>query len=173
MKYVFQYSEIKSMTLRSFCDEIRKETTGKKLNDFLMKDLIIDSEADGIIFPGTGVYFFKDETDRMVYAGKASSRSFTERISSHFDPRENAWFNSLIKHRNYPSSENPIQNSLEFKARYAYEKLSLVLVNFDVETDKIGRFEGMARASFDDLTNKTKRETSENDFTKTIENLLS
>jgi hypothetical protein len=47
-----------------------------------------------------GVYLFYKaggQSDELVYVGKATSRSFIERIPAHFDPREEAWMNSLTK----------------------------------------------------------------------------
>jgi len=56
-------------------------------------------ELAGISDTPTGVYlFYEPGTDRLMYAGKATSRSFIERIPAHFDPREGAWMNSLPKH---------------------------------------------------------------------------
>lgn len=43
-----------------------------------------------------GVYlFFKDKA--LWYVGKTTSRSFIERVPSHFDQREHVWFNTLPK----------------------------------------------------------------------------
>ena len=42
-----------------------------------------------------GLYFFFDGDDKLWYVGKSTSRSFIERIPSHFDQREGAWFNTL------------------------------------------------------------------------------
>ncbi|MFA7268965.1 MAG: hypothetical protein WC073_06450 [Sterolibacterium sp.] len=44
-----------------------------------------------------GVYVFYDDQDVPWYVGKASSRSFVERIPSHFDPRADGWFGTLPK----------------------------------------------------------------------------
>ena len=44
-----------------------------------------------------GLYFFFDEDDLLQYVGKSSSRSFIERLPSHFDPRHDSWFNTLPK----------------------------------------------------------------------------
>lgn len=42
-----------------------------------------------------GVYLFYDDQDVLWYVGKSTSRSFIERIPSHFDQREKAWFATL------------------------------------------------------------------------------
>ena len=44
-----------------------------------------------------GLYFFFDEDDQLQYVDKSSSRSFIERVPSHFDPRHDGWFNTLPK----------------------------------------------------------------------------
>lgn len=44
-----------------------------------------------------GLYLFFNEENELLYVGKATSRSFIERIPAHFDQREEAWFNSLPK----------------------------------------------------------------------------
>jgi hypothetical protein len=40
-------------------------------------------------------FFFGGEPLCLQYVGKCTSRSFVERIPSHFDQREDAWFNTL------------------------------------------------------------------------------
>jgi len=47
--------------------------------------------------PPTGVYIFFDDSGEPWYVGKATSRSFAERIPSHFDPRPDGWFGTLPK----------------------------------------------------------------------------
>ena len=44
-----------------------------------------------------GLYFLFDEQGNLGYVGKSTSRSFVERIRSHFDQRPDAWFNTLPK----------------------------------------------------------------------------
>jgi len=44
-----------------------------------------------------GVYLLHDEAGKVWYVGKATSRSFTERLPAHFDPRPDAWFNTIPK----------------------------------------------------------------------------
>ena len=43
-----------------------------------------------------GVYFIYDH-DNLIYVGMSSSRSFIERIPSHFDRRQKGWFNTLAR----------------------------------------------------------------------------
>lgn len=44
-----------------------------------------------------GFYLYFDEQDVLWYVGKSTSRSFIERVLSHFDQRKHAWFNTLPK----------------------------------------------------------------------------
>ncbi|MCY1547868.1 hypothetical protein D9M68_839480 [compost metagenome] len=44
-----------------------------------------------------GLYFYFDDQDVLWYVGKSTSRSFIERVPSHFDQRKDAWFNTLPK----------------------------------------------------------------------------
>jgi hypothetical protein len=44
-----------------------------------------------------GLYLFFNEAEEPWYVGKATSRSFIERVPSHFVQREEAWFNTLPK----------------------------------------------------------------------------
>ncbi|RZI40515.1 hypothetical protein EGT07_23015 [Herbaspirillum sp. HC18] len=44
-----------------------------------------------------GLYLFFDDEDVLWYVGKSTSRSFIERVPSHFVQREGAWFATLPK----------------------------------------------------------------------------
>lgn len=44
-----------------------------------------------------GLYLLHDEWYKVWYVGKATSRSFAERLPAHFDPRPDAWFNTIPK----------------------------------------------------------------------------
>ena len=63
-----------------------------------------------------GLYLFFDNQDCLLYVGKATSRSFIERIPAHFDPREDAWFNTLPKKvmnfYNLPNYQTALEVSL-------------------------------------------------------------
>lgn len=55
------------------------------------------SELCAVAEHPNGLYFFFDDQGRLWYVGKATSRSFIERLPSHFDPRESSWFGTLPK----------------------------------------------------------------------------
>jgi len=170
MKYVLQYSEICDSTLGDFISLIKQPDLGKPLNELLLRDLIINSVTNELIYPGNGVYFFSDKT-KLIYVGKASSKSFTERIGGHFDPRSRAWFNSLIKHKNFPNQKD--DTVLEEQARYAYSTFRITLVNFDdVYAGLISKFEGLMRKSLN-VINQTKGRIDVNMFEEKLEDILS
>ncbi|MFZ1700142.1 MAG: hypothetical protein WBO10_09805 [Pyrinomonadaceae bacterium] len=56
--------------------------------------LTIDELCSVSAYPH-GLYLLFGRENELCYIGKATSRSFIERIPSHFDPREEAWFNTL------------------------------------------------------------------------------
>lgn len=62
----------------------------KKISDVTVSDLSSTSIANGI-------YVFKKGAD-VWYIGKSTSRSFVERIPSHFDQRQGAWL-ATIPHK--------------------------------------------------------------------------
>jgi hypothetical protein len=62
----------------------------KLLKEVSMFDLSI-LEGKPFVSAG-GVYLFFDSNNTCLYVGKATSRSFIERIPAHFDPRSGAWF---------------------------------------------------------------------------------
>lgn len=55
------------------------------------------SELCSIAEYPNGLYLLFDVEDDLWYVGKATSRSFIGRIPSHFDQREDAWFNTVPK----------------------------------------------------------------------------
>lgn len=110
-----------NISIMAFVDEINA-TEGKKVNELLITDLIFDK--NDAIKVNHGVYIFKNK-DQIVYVGKTSSRSFVERIPCHFDNRDEAWMNSLLK----LLSKNK-QISIEQAYQNFIKDLELILVLF-------------------------------------------
>lgn len=74
-----------------------------------------------------GIYIFKNDSQE-IYVGKCTSRSFVERISAHFDNRDGAWMNTILK---------KISKSKNITIQEAYffflESYQLVLIPVDPE----------------------------------------
>lgn len=71
----------------------------KTLNSFPKKRVgsVTIEELCAIDEYPNGLYLFFNNENELWYVGKATSRSFIERIPAHFDQREIAWFNTLPK----------------------------------------------------------------------------
>jgi len=67
-----------------------QEAPKRQLVDLRVFDLAIISNQPFI--SAGGIYIFFDSNNNCLYVGKATSRSFIERIPAHFDPRSGAWF---------------------------------------------------------------------------------
>lgn len=65
-----------------------------KIEELKVFDLVMVNGKP--IVTGNGIYVVHSG-DSIEYIGKATSRSFVERFPSHFDVRDDAWFNTLIK----------------------------------------------------------------------------
>ena len=89
-EFFIRYEDIKDMTMEKFSEYLhcikKKEV-----------QLVTVGELCAMTEYPNGLYFFFDEDNLLQYVGKSSSRSFIERIPSHFDPRHDAWFNTLPK----------------------------------------------------------------------------
>jgi hypothetical protein len=120
-----------SISILAFVDEINA-TEGKKVNELLITDLIL--EKNDAIEVNHGVYIFKNK-NQIVYVGKTSSRSFVERIPSHFDNRDKAWMNSLLKllaKNKKISIEQAYQNFIK-----ELELVLVLFINEDFTKEKI------------------------------------
>lgn len=104
-------------------------------NDFLMRYVkpehaIPMSELtlkDLAVYPGIGLYFFYDLANRLQYVGKCTSRSFIERVPSHFDCRKHAQFATLVKRLGAEDCKSDDVSEISHKA---ISELKLFLVNF-------------------------------------------
>jgi len=89
--FFYSYEEFSHCTVAEFKDTLLKTST-KCVSRVTIFDLCSMSE-----YPN-GLYFFYSTNPKVLqYVGKCTSRSFIERVPSHFDQRENAWFNTLPK----------------------------------------------------------------------------
>ena len=90
-----------------------------------------------------GIYlFYKSggQRDELVYVGKATSRSFIERIPAHFDSREDAWMNSLPKHAMRSEKLGTYQDALALAL-----SLKVLLLGVQGKSEG-GRMEGVLRS---------------------------
>lgn len=67
-----------------------------KANKKRVGSVTIEELCSVIEYPN-GLYLLFDNENTLLYVGKATSRSFIERIPAHFDTREDAWFNTIPK----------------------------------------------------------------------------
>ncbi len=91
-EYYVDYTDIQSKTLseaRNYLQKQNKKTIG---------DISI-WELSTMIGKPHGVYIFFDPSfeTKILYVGKSTSRSFIDRLPAHFDPRKEAWMNTLPK----------------------------------------------------------------------------
>ena len=63
---------------------------GVRISDLKLIDLVLPANQCN------GIYFFVSPDGNVVYVGKASSRSFVERLGGHFDLRAGNWFSSFL-----------------------------------------------------------------------------
>lgn len=129
-----------------------------------------------LIDAGNGVYFFLNNND-IVYIGKCSSWSFSDRLAFHISNNPKGQMNNLMKYLAWLYS--PMNNSLEDflddqnaqqrtecfnKAMIKMESLRYACVSFGVASDKaiahdIGKREDELIKSLNPLLNKFKRKT--------------
>jgi hypothetical protein len=138
--YLIEYQDISRLTLSEFKDLV-EQTGGKTLNELRVKDLVFKGSVP--ILYGHGVYIFR-RSKKIIYVGKAGSKSFIERIPSHLDFRTTSWFNKLlktIKDNEYPDSEWTDEVAIS-RSQEAFKELNLILINIK-EHDLISDMEDL------------------------------
>lgn len=130
-KYYYEIEEILEFNPDTIFDWF-KSTSGIKLSELKIKDLVFQDGKP--IMTGNGVYIFKEENN-PIYVGNCVARNFVERIPAHFDVRHNGWFNSLLvnlicRTYNRKLKDDKTDENLAQSAKYAFENLDLVLINF-------------------------------------------
>lgn len=128
--YFMSIEDYRDKSLEQFADILRG-CVKKSLGEVRLSELCAMPDHPH------GVYFMFDSSDQLWYVGKATSRSFIGRISSHLDQRQDAWFNTLPRliHRRYQSTGATYAHALA-------KALSLNLVMFGVRsTDGATRLE--------------------------------
>ncbi len=125
MKYCLNFENIKNKKLREIKIILNNLDNYIRLSELKVKDLVF--LKDKPIKTGNGVYVFRNEKD-IVYVGKCSGRSFIERISSHFDIREEAWMNSLLKFKRQKENK---KCSLAKIAKSVFNQYFVLMINFE------------------------------------------
>ena len=128
-KYLYEYKEIKNISIGEFISVIEKNG-GKRIIDLTISDLIFNEGKP--IHTGCGVYLFVKD-NRIFYVGKNSARCFVERIPSHFDIRKEGWFNRLLRliaKVEIDEDENT-DEGLRKAAKFAIDNFEVILINFN------------------------------------------
>lgn len=86
--FFVEFDAVRSLSVAQFNKKL-KSMPKKVVGEVTIAELCAPIE-----YPN-GLYFYYDEDDFLQYVGKSSSRSFVERIPSHFDQRQDVWFNTL------------------------------------------------------------------------------
>ncbi|MBF4506065.1 hypothetical protein IRZ83_05235 [Flavobacterium sp. JLP] len=135
MNYLITYNDNKST--EQIIQEINN-IEGLPLKDLKVMDLIYHNGDP--IRSGIGVYIFKSK-EKCYYVGNCVSRCFAERIPAHFDLRKVGWFNSLLKTiiKHKFTDKKITDESLHQAAKFAFENISLVLINFEYNKDYINQ----------------------------------
>jgi len=124
---ILTYSDITNSRL----NELRKMILANKtkLAEVTIKDLIVSEKNNPI---HVGLYIFSDAAGNILYVGKTSSRTFAERIPSHFDTREFGWFNTFLKeYRDYKQKTDNLDFDLQALAIEVLSECSITLISFE------------------------------------------
>jgi hypothetical protein len=159
-------------------DLIRKtklSELGKKLESYIVDIPAMDISIGELCRPKTipnGVYLFYDKNKILWYVGKATSRSFVERIPAHFDLRYKAWFNAMPKKMCSEGATDAIYE----KARQKGLSFRLVMVGMDCSTDEgkmnAGALENVLRYYLEPKLNVLKRPALACDGADKIKDIL-
>lgn len=154
MDYLIQYDDIKKLSLGGLLNFL-KQKKGLPLREVSIDRLTSFNEE--YIFPGTGVYIFRDK-EKLVYVGKASSMSFIERVPKHFDPRTYAWMNRLLELVSKKVLNEVSQKDYKQALGYVLENYNLLLIHINDENkSKINILEDKLRGTKEPLNRfKTK-----------------
>ena len=91
MDYYIAYEQVRVLSFEAFKERLM-ECNGLALGDCRLSDLCLGGHSQH------GLYLMFSSTGSLAYIGKATSRSFIERIPAHLDRRENGWMNTVPKH---------------------------------------------------------------------------
>lgn len=135
-KHVISFKTAKGLTWEVVLSYVKPEMA-TTLSSLTMNDLAI--------YPGIGLYFYYNMRDELQYVGKCTSRSFIERVPSHFDCRKHAQFATVTKRLGAENSQN---DDISEISRKALKDLKLFLVNFTYD-EKFWRNGDSPRAEYE------------------------
>jgi hypothetical protein len=144
--YFVRFEDVRLLTVEQFAEKLAS-TPKKVVGSVSIAELCAPVE-----YPN-GLYFYYDEKNFLQYIGKASSRSFVERIPSHFDQRFDAWFNTL------PRRLMQRQGFTEYLAAHA-RALEMQLVFLGIKspgTKTINKLETLLRSYLQPALNAGKK----------------
>jgi hypothetical protein len=88
MKHIVSFQTAKGLKTDILMEYVISENT-IPLSELTLKDIAI--------YPGIDLYFLYSIDNRLQYVGKCTSKSFIERIPSHFDCRKHAQSATVVK----------------------------------------------------------------------------
>jgi hypothetical protein len=114
-----------------------------------------------------GIYVFKNQSDG-IYVGRSTSGSFVEGISAHFDKKNNAWMNTILK---------KLSNSKGILIQEAYSyflnSFELVLIPFNTNLIEKTRINAIAKEWINSIGTLNKKTDYEKTFILIISNYIS
>lgn len=142
--YCIDYEDLTELTVNEVLVLLSK-IHGLLASEMKVRDLVF--YKNNPIYPGNGVYIFKDDS-RYIYVGDCVARNFVERVPAHFDPRHFGWFNSLLK--NLSKEKNIENDDIESvfieNSRFAFDNFSIILINFkNYDRKHINKLETLLR----------------------------
>jgi hypothetical protein len=164
--WLIKYSQVEKMPLACLAGLISM-FRGRELARITIHEL--SSEPD----PPNGVYFIYTNEHQLLYIGKASSRSFVERIPAHFDIRENAWFNTLPKkfmaaHKSIAYADARILALHSYvvclcipndRPIHRYETILRSYLEPKLNPGRINRFAAQDKCSLDEISSSLKKKS--------------
>jgi len=109
------------------------QVEGIKVADLRVHQLI--SEDQNL---NHGIYIFKNNL-KEIYVGKCTSCSFVERISAHFDNRDGAWMNTILK-KISKSKNTTIQEAYNYFLS-SFELILIPLTENFIENNNVNALE--------------------------------
>ena len=121
-KHVISFATAKGLTWEGVLSYVKPE---------MAKTLVSLTLNDLAIYPGIGIYLFYNMRNELIYVGKCTSKSFIERVPSHFDCRKHAQFATVAKRCGGETYNSDDISEISLRR---LEELKVFLVNFTYDT---------------------------------------